>query len=74
MLLTEITYPPAVLMTTYTVLFMMCYFVDIEIQFFPALGLMVYSNSMLVLLNNRGIIVNGANVLESFEFIEVSAR
>jgi len=56
---------------------MMCYFVDIEIQLFPAPGLVmskVYSNSMLVLLNNRGTIANGTNVLESFEFIEVSAR
>ncbi|KAF7770862.1 hypothetical protein Agabi119p4_6836 [Agaricus bisporus var. burnettii] len=32
----------------------------------------VYSNSMLVLLNNRATIVNGRHAMESFEFIEVS--
>jgi hypothetical protein len=43
---------------------------------FPGPGLMmskVYSNSMLVLLNNRATIANGRNAGESFEFIEVSA-
>jgi hypothetical protein len=34
----------------------------------------VYSNSMLALLNNRATIVNGRNAVESFEFVEVSAR
>jgi hypothetical protein len=45
--------------------------------FFPLPGLMmskVYSNSMLVLLNNRAIIINGRNAVESFEFLEVSAE
>ncbi|XP_006461656.1 hypothetical protein AGABI2DRAFT_193065 [Agaricus bisporus var. bisporus H97] len=34
----------------------------------------IYSNSMLVLLNNRATIVNGRNTVESFEFVEVSGR
>ena len=34
----------------------------------------VYSNSMLVLLNNRATIANGRNAVESFEFVEVSGQ
>jgi hypothetical protein len=66
-------------MITYTILFI------IWVQsphnkhniFFSLPGLMmskVYSNSMLVLLNNRATISAGRNAAESFEFIEVSAR
>jgi hypothetical protein len=48
-----------------------------SLVFFPLLGLTmskIYSNSMLVLLNNRATIANGRNAVESFEFVEVSAR
>lgn len=67
-------------MVVYTVLF---YLWNLALPAFilpswhPLPGLMmskVYSNSMLVLLNNRANIANGRNAVESFEFIEVSGR
>jgi hypothetical protein len=64
-------------MIIYTVLFILFNFALDRQGFFPLPGLTmskVYSNSMLVLLNNRATIVNGRNAVESFEFIEVSAR
>jgi hypothetical protein len=63
-------------MITYTILFI--FWNDHPgLATFSLPGLMmskVYSNSMLVLLNNRATIVNGRNAVESFEFIEVSAQ
>jgi hypothetical protein len=44
-------------------------------RFFPLPGLMMsklYSNSMLVLLNNRMTVASGSNTGESVEFVEVS--
>jgi hypothetical protein len=64
-------------MTIYTALFIHWNIVLVANPLFPGPGLMmskVYSNSMLVLLNNRATIVDGRNVVESFEFVEFSAR
>jgi hypothetical protein len=65
----------AVLMIIYTVLFYLWNIAASTYASFPLPGLMmskVYSNSMLVLLNNRITIVKGRNAVESFEFVEVS--
>jgi hypothetical protein len=65
-------------MITYTILFIFWAHPSSYLtNLFPLPGLMmskVYSNSMLVLLNNRATISAGRNAAESFEFIEVSAR
>jgi hypothetical protein len=66
----------AVLMIIYTVLFSFWNFAPpTYAPLFPLPGLMmskVYSNSMLVLLNNRTTVVTGGDTVESFEFVEVS--
>jgi hypothetical protein len=65
----------AILMIIYTALFI-TWDLPAPSPFFPLPGLMmskVYSNSMLVLLNNRVTIVDGRNTIESVEFIQVPA-
>lgn len=68
----------AILMVIYTVLLSLWSNAGLGITPWYSLpGLMmskVYSNSMLVLLNNRATVVNGRNAMESFEFVEVSGR
>ncbi|KAF7770851.1 hypothetical protein Agabi119p4_6825 [Agaricus bisporus var. burnettii] len=65
-----------ILMVIYTVLLSLWSNAGLGITPWYSLpGLMmskVYSNSMLVLLNNRATVVNGRNAMESFEFVEVS--
>ncbi|KAF7770849.1 hypothetical protein Agabi119p4_6823 [Agaricus bisporus var. burnettii] len=67
-----------ILMVVYTVLF--CLWAQGALHVYalhPFPGLMmskVYSNSLLVLLNNRATIANGRNAVESFEFVEFPAR
>ncbi|XP_006461648.1 hypothetical protein AGABI2DRAFT_178714 [Agaricus bisporus var. bisporus H97] len=74
----SLTLYDSILMVIYTVLLSLWSNAGLGITPWYSLpGLMmskVYSNSMLVLLNNRATVVNGRNAMESFEFVEVSGR